>query len=154
MRLFVDGDAFPNVLKEVLFKAVQRLQVPLIMVANKYIRVPNNELFSNVVVPGGPDVADDRIVELMVAGDLVITADIPLADRVVTKNGYAINPRGELYTEANIKNRLAMRNLLDDLRNEGTVSGGPASFSKKDIQAFTNQLDRFLTKHCSKRNLS
>jgi uncharacterized protein len=152
MQIYVDGDAFPNVLKDILFRAVQRVKTPLVMIANKRIRIPDNELFSSVMVPGGPDEADDRIVELMEPGDLVITADIPLADRVVSKNGYAINPRGELYTEANIKNRLAMRDLMNELRSEGTISGGPPSFNKKDIQTFTNQLDKFLTRHCRKNN--
>ena len=148
MKIYVDGDAFPNVLKDILFRAVQRVGIQLVMVANKRIRVPDNELFSSEMVPGGPDEADDRIVELMEAGDLVITADIPLADRVVSKQGYAINPRGELYTEVNIKNRLAMRDLMNELRSEGAITGGPPTFNKKDIQTFTNQLDKFLTRHC------
>ena len=152
MKIYVDADAFPKALKDILFRAVKRVKVELVMVANKRIWVPDHELFSSEMVPGGPDIADDRIVELMEAGDLVITADIPLADRVVTKNGYAINPRGELYTETNIKNRLAMRDLMNELRSEGAITGGPPSFNKKDIQVFTNQLDKFLTKHSRQNN--
>ncbi len=150
MKIFVDADAFPNVLKDILFRAARRVGVPVVLVANKRLWVPQEELFSSVMVPGGPDEADDKIVELLEPGDLVITADIPLADRVVTKNGYAVNPRGELYTESNIKHRLAMRDLMHELREEGAISGGPPSFNKKDVQTFTNQLDRFLTKHVRK----
>ena len=108
--------------------------------------VPESELISSVLVPAGPDAADDRIVELMAAGDLVVTADIPLADRVVEGGGFALDPRGKLLTEANIKERLAMRDLMDDLRNAGMVTGGPAGFGAKASQEFANQLDRFLTR--------
>jgi hypothetical protein len=103
---------------------------------------------SSITVSAGFDVADNHIVAMVQQGDLVITADIPLADRVVEKGGYAIDPRGDLYTETNIKHRLAMRNLLDELRNGGMITGGPSSFGRKDIQAFAYQLDRFLTKYC------
>ena len=146
MKIYVDA-AFPNALKEILFRAARRVGVAVVLVANKRLRVPHEELFSSVMVPGGPDEADDKIVELLEAGDLVITADIPLADRVVSKNAYAVNPRGELYTDTNIKHRLAMRDLMHELREEGAISGGPPSFNKKDIETFTNQLDRFLSKH-------
>ena len=101
-------------------------------------------------MPSGPDVADDRIVALVQPGDLVITADIPLADRVVSKGAFALDPRGDLYTEENIKDRLAMRNLLNELRNDGAITGGPPAFGQKDRQAFANQLNRFLTRHCPK----
>ena len=144
MQIFVDADAFPNVIKDILIKASLRLNVPLIFVANKPLRLDKHAHISIIVVPDGPDVADDRIAESVQPGDLVITADIPLADRVVAKKAFAMNPRGKLYTEHNIKDRLAMRDLLNELRNNGTITGGPAVFSKKDRQAFANQLDSFL----------
>ena len=149
MQVLVDADAFPNDLRYVLFRAVERREILLTMVSNQGLRIPDSPWLSSVIVPTGPDVADDRIVELLEAGDLVITADIPLADRVIQKGGSAINPRGELYTQANIKDRLAVRNLMDGLRSEGMVTGGPASFNDRDRQAFANQIDRFLTKHAS-----
>jgi uncharacterized protein YaiI (UPF0178 family) len=148
MQIFVDADAFPGVIKDILFRAAERVHVPLMMVANQRVKVPPSEYISSIAVPAGPDVADDRIVEMVRKGDLVITADIPLADRVVSKGGYAIDPRGELYTERNIKERLALRDLMDELRSNGTITGGPSSFSPKDRQLFANQLDRFLRKHC------
>jgi len=144
MQIFVDADAFPNVIKDILIKASLRLNVPLIFVANKPLRLENHAHISIIVVPDGPDVADDRIAELVQPGDLVITADIPLADRVVAKKAFAMNPRGKLYTEHNIKDRLAMRDLLNELRNNGAITGGPAVFNQKDRQAFANQLDSFL----------
>jgi len=112
------------------------------------MRLPPSELFSCMVVKDGFNAADDRIVEEIKPGDLVITADIPLADRVVSGGATAINPRGRLYTQSNIKDHLAMRNLLDELRSTGEVSGGSAPFSPKDRQEFINQIDRFLTRHC------
>lgn len=150
MQIIVDADAFPGVIADILYRAVERVRVPLILVSNKHLKVPQSMYISSVTVPAGFDVADNRIVAMVQQGDLVITADIPLADRVVQKGGYAIDPRGELYTEKNIKQRLAMRNLLDELRNGGMITGGPSSFGRKDIQLFACQLDRFLTKHCKK----
>jgi uncharacterized protein YaiI (UPF0178 family) len=150
MKIYVDADAFPRVLKEALFRVVNRLKIEAVLVAGKYINVPRSENVSCICVPGGVDAADDRIAELAEKGDLVITADIPLADRVVSKKAYAINPRGELYTEQNIKERLATRDLMEQLRNNGEISGGPAAYSDKDRQNFINQLDRFLTRHCKK----
>ena len=144
MRIFVDADAFPNVIKDILIKASLRLNVPLIFVANKPLRLDKHAHISFILVPDGPDVADDRIAELVQQGDLVITADIPLADRVITQKAFAMNPRGKLYTEHNIKDRLAMRDLLNELRNNGTITGGPSVFNAKDRQAFANQLDSFL----------
>ena len=144
MQIFVDADAFPNVIRDILIKASIRLNVPLIFVANKPLRPEKHAHISFIVVPDGPDVADDRIAESVQPGDLVITADIPLADRVIAKKAFAMNPRGKLYTEDNIKDRLAMRDLLSDLRNTGEITGGPAVFNQKDRQAFANQLDSFL----------
>ena len=148
MQILVDADALPNVIKDILFRAVKRLRILLTMVANQYVTVEKSKYIKSIVVSSGPDVADDRIVELVQQGDLVVTADIPLADRVVEKGAYAIDPRGDLYTEENIKDRLATRNLMNELRNGGVIEGGPPCFSRKNRQAFANQLDRFLTKHC------
>ncbi|MBN2641753.1 MAG: YaiI/YqxD family protein [Victivallales bacterium] len=145
MHIYVDADAFPNPLKEIIYKTVIRLNIKLTLVACQYMRVPDSPLISMRVVSTGQDAADDEIVELVEAGDLVITADIPLADRIVHKNAHAINPRGELYTEANIKQRLSMRNFMEELRNNGMETGGPPAFNAKDRQEFANQLDKFLT---------
>ncbi|MEI6057044.1 MAG: YaiI/YqxD family protein [Lentisphaerota bacterium] len=146
MRIFVDADAFPSSLREILFKAAERLKLPLIMVANTHIRLPESKYISNIHVKSGPDVADDYIAQELEKGDLVITADIPLAYRVVIKGGFAINPRGELYNETNINQKLAMRDLMDELRNEGLMTGGPAPFKPKDRQTFANALTKFLDK--------
>lgn len=148
MKIYIDADAFPKVIKDILFRTSKRMKIPLILVANQYLRVPASPYITSIGVPLGPDSADDHIVELVCEGDLVVTADIPLADRVVKKRAYAINPRGELYTEDNIKERLAVRDLMDELRSSGINTGGPSSYGMKDKQAFANQLDRFLTKHC------
>lgn len=148
MHIFVDADALPTAIKDILFRAVERFCIPLTLVANQPMKLDKSEYITGITVPEGPDVADDQIVELLQQGDLVITADIPLADRVVAKGAHAINPRGELYTEDNIKDRLAVRDLMNDLRGNGVMTGGPPSFSRKDRRAFANQLDRFLTKHC------
>lgn len=152
MQIFIDADAFPNVIRDILIKASQRLNIPLIFVANKPLRLEKLSNLSLILVPGGPDVADDRIAKLVQPGDLVITADIPLADRVVTKNAFAMNPRGMLYTEHNIKDRLSMRDLLGELRDTGMITGGPAQFGKKDRQAFANQLDSFLVRQLKIEN--
>ena len=152
MRIFVDADAFPNVIKDILIKASLRLNVPLVFVANKPLRLDKHAHISIILVPDGPDVADDRIAELVQQGDLVITADIPLADRVVTQKAFAMNPRGKLYTEHNIKDRLAMRDLLNELRNNGTITSGPSAFNAKDRQAFANQLDSFLIRQLKSEN--
>ncbi len=152
MRIFIDADAFPNVIKDILMRASMRLNVPLVFVANKPIRVEDASHIAVIIVPAGPDVADDRIVELVGPGDLVITADIPLADRVVAKGAFALNPRGKLYTEENIKDSMAMRGLMNELRDSGVITGGPATFSKKDRQAFANVLDSLLIKQLKREN--
>jgi len=151
MRIYVDADGFPSVAKDLLIRAVIRVQVPLIFVANKPLRYEPSAVISSIIVPAGPDVADDRIVERVEPGDLVITADIPLADRVVAKGAFALNYRGKLYTEDNIKDRLAMRDLMNGLRDSGMLTGGPAAFGKKDCQAFINQLDSFLSRQLKLR---
>lgn len=147
MRIYVDADGFPGAAKDLLMRAAMRVQVPLVFVANKPLRYEPSAFISGIVVPEGPDVADDRIVELVEPGDLVITADIPLADRVVARGAFALNYRGKLYTGDNIKDRLAMRDLMNELRDGGMMTGGPAAFGRKDRQAFINSLDSFLTKH-------
>jgi hypothetical protein len=144
MRIYVDADGFPSAAKDLLIRAVIRVRGPLIFVANKPLRYEPSAIISSIIVPEGPNVADDRIVERVEPGDLVITADIPLADRVVAKGAFALNYRGKLYTEDNIKDRLAMRDLMNELRDSGMMTGGPAAFAKKDCQAFINQLDSFL----------
>ena len=146
MQIYVDADGFPRAAKEILIRAALRLGVPVVFVANKPIRQEPSPLISSLLVSGGPDIADDRIAELAEAGDLVVTADIPLADRVVSKAAFALNPRGKLYTEENIKDRLAVRDLLSELRDGGLMTGGPPAFGKKDCQAFADQLDRFLVR--------
>jgi uncharacterized protein YaiI (UPF0178 family) len=151
MRIWVDADACPRVIKEILFRAADRKQVPLTLVANQPMRTPVSPFIEALVVKAGFDVADERIVELLRPGDLVITADIPLAAAVIRKAGHALNPRGEFYTPDNIQERLAVRNMLDELRGCGVDTGGPAALSPGDRQAFANQLDRFLARHESPR---
>src|SRR5262245_23669353 len=140
MQIWVDADACPGEIKELLFRAAQRTKTKLTLVANQPMRTPTSEFIDSLLVPGGANVADRRIVELLQPGDLVITADIPLAANVVAAGGQALNPRGELYTNANIGERLAVRNLLDELRGGGQTTRGPANFNAKDRQAFANQL--------------
>lgn len=152
MRIYVDADGFPSAAKDLVVRAAIRLQVPLVFVANKRMRYEPSAFLSSIIVPEGPDVADDRIVEMAEPGDLVITADVPLADRVVTKGAFALDPRGKLYTEANIKDRLALRDLLSELRDGGMMTGGPPKFSKKDCQAFVNQLDSFLVRQLKNKH--
>ena len=144
MRIWVDADACPNVIKDILFRAADRTHVTLTLVANQPVRIPPSPYIKALQVPAGFDVADDRIVELTEAGDLVITADIPLAAGVIEKGGHALDPRGETYTKDNIKERLAVRKLMDELRSGGVDTGGPAIFSNADRQAFASKLDRFL----------
>ena len=144
MRIWVDADACPNVIKDILFRAAERAHVTLTLVANQPVRTPPSRFIKALQVPAGFDVADDRIVELVEAGDLVITADIPLAAGVIDKGGHALDPRGESYTKDNIKERLAVRKLMDELRSSGVDTGGPATFSNADRQAFANKLDRFI----------
>ncbi|MEI8021434.1 MAG: YaiI/YqxD family protein [Schlesneria sp.] len=146
MRIWVDGDACPGVIKDILFRAAIRTKIPLTLVANQPMHIPRSDLISILTVPSGLNVADQKIVELLDPGDLVVTADIPLAAHVVNKGGTALDPRGELYTDENIGERLTMRNLMDELRGGGMVGGGPAPFSGNDRQAFANQLDRILAK--------
>lgn len=149
MTLFIDGDAFPNRLKHIVFRAIERLSVPTVVIANKNVFIGESKHISYIVVSAGADEADDRIVELLKEGDLVITADIPLADRVITKNAHAIDHRGEAFTDENIKTYLSIRNFMQDIRDNGVQTKGPAPFSDKDAQGFANQLNAFLSKHFS-----
>ena len=144
MRIWVDADACPNVIKDILFRAAERAQVILTLVANQPVRTPPSRFIRSVQVPAGFDAADDRIVQLVEPGDLVVTADIPLAAGVIGKGAHALDPRGELYSPDNIKEKLAIRKLMDELRGSGVETGGPATFSAADRQAFAGKLDRLL----------
>ena len=146
MTIWMDGDACPKPIKEILFRVANRTQTSLIIVANHIFNIPPSKFIKLIQVAHGFDAADKYIVDQMQENDLVITADIPLADEVVTKGGLAINPRGELYSSNNIKQLLASRNNNESLRGAGMISGGPPSFGPKDIQKFANQLDTLLRK--------
>lgn len=147
MKIWVDADACPTVMREILCKAAERVKLPLIFVANQRVPVPSSEWISAVQVPAGFDVADNEIVQRVSAGDLVITSDIPLADEVITQGALALNTRGELYTADSIKARLNMRDFMDTMRSSGVHTGGPAALSQADRRAFSNQLDRILTRY-------
>ncbi len=146
MQIWVDADACPVVIKEILFRAAQRAQIMTTLVANKLLRVPASPFIRATQVPHGFDVADNKIAQEVQPGDLVITADIPLAAQVIERGGFALNPRGEFYSRDNIRERLTMRNLMEELRGSGVDISGPSSFSQGDRQAFAAQLDRFLAK--------
>ncbi|MCC4800343.1 hypothetical protein BCT30_16000 [Enterovibrio norvegicus] len=142
--IWVDADACPAVIKEVLFRAADRTQTPVVLVANQGLRTPPSRYISSLQVEKGFDVADDEIVKRVEVGDLVITADIPLAAEVIEKKALALNPRGELYTLENIRQRLNMRDFMDTMRSSGVQMGGPAALSQQDRQKFANELDKFL----------
>jgi len=146
MKIWVDADACPVVIKEILFRAAKRTGTEVTLVANQPVRVPPSEFISTIQVSSGFDVADNEIVMRAEAGDLVITADIPLAAEIIGKGGHALNPRGELYSTENIRARLNMRDFMDTLRGSGIQTGGPKEFSQSDRQAFANALDRLLAK--------
>ena len=147
MKIWVDADACPVVVKEILFRAADRTGVQLTLVANQALNTPSASNINTIQVPHGFDVADDEIVKRVEAGDLVITSDIPLAAEVIEKGAHALSPRGEMHTKENIGARLNMRDFLDTMRSSGVeMSGGPAAFSQRDKQEFANNLDRFLTK--------
>ncbi|MBW4463313.1 MAG: YaiI/YqxD family protein [Nodosilinea sp. WJT8-NPBG4] len=147
MQIWVDADACPNVIKEILFRAAKRVEIKTTLVANQELQIPGSSYIDAVLVRSGLDVADSYIVQHLQSGDLVITADIPLAAEAIEKGAYALNPRGEFYDRGNIRERLSMRNFLTELRSGGVETGGPPPFSQRDTAAFANQLDRFLTKH-------
>lgn len=148
MKIWVDADACPGVVKDILFRAADRTGVTLTLVANQPLTTPASSNIKALQVPRGFDVADDEIVKRLEAGDLVITSDIPLAAEVIEKGGHALSPRGEMLTKENIGARLNMRDFLDTMRASGVeMGGGPAAFSQRDKQSFANELDRFLTRH-------
>ncbi|RYA24829.1 YaiI/YqxD family protein [Malaciobacter halophilus] len=147
MILYVDGDAFPNLLKPILLRAIERLALQTIVIANKKINIGKSSNISYMIVEQGADEADDKIVELLQKGDLVITADIPLANRVIEKQAHAIDHRGLEYTQDNIKECLAIRNLMQEIRDSGEITKGPAPFTQKDAQSFANQLNNFFQKY-------
>jgi hypothetical protein len=147
MKIWVDADACPAVIKEILFRAAERTRLQMTLVANHAMRIPPSRYIHFLQVEAGFDVADNAIVKRLGAGDLVITADIPLAAEVIEKGGHALNPRGELYTVDTIRERLIMRDFMDTLRASGIDTGGPAALSQSDRKFFANQLDTFLTRH-------
>lgn len=147
MQIIIDADACPKSIKEILFRAAEKNSINVTLVANTHIRTPQSILFKSVIVPIAFNEADDKITELVAAGDLVVTADIPLADRVIKKFAFALNPRGEFYTEENIGSRLAVRDLLHELRESGLQTGGPAPLGSRERQAFAQSLQYFLTHH-------
>jgi len=152
MKIWVDADACPVVIKEILYKAALRVKVPLVLVANQPMRVPGSDLISTLQVSSGFDEADDEIVRRVEDGDLVITSDIPLAAEVIEKGGLALNARGELYTVDTVKARLNMRDFMDTMRSSGIHTGGPAALSQADRREFSNQLDRLLTRYQNRKN--
>ncbi|MCP3890770.1 MAG: YaiI/YqxD family protein [Desulfobulbaceae bacterium] len=147
MKIWVDADACPVVIKEILFKAAERTRLELILVANRSMRIPHSSYISFIRVGAGFDVADSEIVNQMEKGDLVITSDIPLAALVVEKDGLALNPRGELYSAEDIRSRLSTRDFMESLRESGVETGGPPPLNANDRQRFSNQLDRLLTRY-------
>jgi len=144
-QIWVDADACPGVIRDILFRAAERAKVQVTLVANQWLRVPPSRYIRAMQVQGGFDVADSEIVDRVQPADLVVTQDIPLAARVLAKGGTALNPRGERYTDDNIAQRLSMRNFMEELRGAGVQTGGPPVFHARDRQAFANELDRWLT---------
>lgn len=154
MKIWVDADACPGVIKDILFRAAERMRVQMTLVANQAMRIPPSPYIRFTQVAAGFDVADRHIENLLEGGDLVVTADIPLAAAAIDKGAHALNPRGELYTRDNIRERLSMRNFMDELRGSGVNTGGPAPFSARDREAFANSLDRLLRKCASPSSVS
>jgi uncharacterized protein YaiI (UPF0178 family) len=150
MKIWVDADACPVVIKEILFRAAERTGIQVTLVANQPIQIPASRNISFIQVTSGFDVADDEIVKRMTGDDLVITGDIPLADEVIEKGGLALSSRGELFTSENIKARLNMRDFMETMRSSGIQTGGPPPLSQSDRQAFANQLDRILARYTEK----
>jgi uncharacterized protein YaiI (UPF0178 family) len=144
MQIWVDADACPKVIKEILFRAAERMRLPLALVANHALRVPASPFIKSVQVAGGFDVADEEILARCDPGDLVVTADIPLAAAVIEKGAHALNPRGERYTDDTVRQRLVMRDLMDELRGSGIQTGGPPPIGPRERKAFADELDRLL----------
>jgi len=151
MQIWVDADACPKAIKEILFRAAERVRIPLTLVANQLLHTPRSSYLKAIKVPHGFDQADRRIVELVQPGDLVVTADVPLAADVLEKGGHALDPRGRLYTEENIQEALTMREVADQLRSSGVETGGPPPLDKTDRQAFANKLDQLLSRYQADR---
>lgn len=147
MKIWVDADACPVVIKDILFRAAQRTEIVVTLIANQAVRIPPSRYIKMIQVTAGFDVADNEIVKRMRHGDLVISSDIPLAAEVIEKGGNTLSPRGELYTTDNIKNRLTMRDFMDTLRSSGIDTGGPPPLSQSDRKSFADQLDKILSKH-------
>ncbi|RXI39073.1 DUF188 domain-containing protein [Arcobacter cloacae] len=150
MKLFIDGDAFPNLLKPIVLRAIEKQEIETIVIANKKINIGTSNYIKYIIVDTKQDEADSKIVEMLQENDLVITADIPLADRTIQKNAHAIDHRGATYTQDNIKQYLAIRNLMQEIRDSGEITKGPAPFSQKDAQQFANSFNAFLQKHNKK----
>lgn len=150
MKIYIDADAIPGAIRDILFRSAERNRIRTILIANQRIKLPESEYISGMEVPAGPDAADDLIAELAETGDLVITADIPLAYRVITRGAFVLNHRGEFYDLHNIKERLTMRNLMEDLRSAGIDTGGQAPLSHKDRNIFAGRLDRFIADYMNK----
>ena len=148
-QIWVDADACPKVIKEILYRAAKRTKILTVFVANQPLSTPLSPFIQKMLVTSGFDVADNHIIQHMIASDLIITADIPLANAVIEKGGLALNPRGEMYTKENIKQRLSMRNLNEHLRSSGVITGGPPTIHSREIQAFANRLDQFLMQKLS-----
>ncbi|MDP2135524.1 MAG: YaiI/YqxD family protein [Sulfuritalea sp.] len=146
MQIWVDADACPGVIKEILYRAATRHSLSVVLVANQWLRVPASPWIRAVQVAPGFDVADGHIVDQVAAGDLVITADIPLAALVIERQAFALNPRGEFYSAENVRQQLDLRNFMDTLRSSGVITGGPPAFNHADRQNFANQLDRFIAR--------
>ena len=146
MKIWVDADACPRAVKEILFRAAERVRIPVTLVANLPMRIPASDLIDFLLVPSGMDVADGEIVKQTSAGDLVITEDIPLAAQVIETGAFVVTPHGKVYDETNIREQLSLRNFMDELRGAGMMTGGPAAFGRKDREAFANNLNRFLEK--------
>ena len=144
MKLYIDGDALPNLLKPILIRAIDKLQIETYVIANKKISIGISKKVHYIIVDAGADEADNHIVDMLDENDLVITADIPLADRTISKNAHAIDHRGETYTKDNIKHYLAMRNLMESIRDSGEVTKGPKPFCSRDVQSFANSFNKFL----------
>lgn len=147
MQILVDADALPGMIKDVLLRAAERERIAITFVANEPVRLPESPYLDFIVAVAGPDEADDRIAEMVEPDDLVVSADIPLADRVVKAGGVTLDPRGQLQTAETIGQRLAVRNLMEEIRATGIQTGGPPPFNKKDVQAFANRLDAYLARY-------
>ena len=147
MKIFIDGDALPKILKPIIVRSVERLNLTAVTVSNKPVKIGRSDNFIYILVGSGADVADDKITELAEEGDLVITGDVPLADRVISKNAYAIDHRGKFFDADNIKFFLSVRDMMQGVRDSGIQTSGPAPFSQKDAHEFANQFNNFLTKH-------